>query len=168
MYIRFIESIQKYDITKLLRLSYKSNIKNAISKYAYNSIIPHNVIGNIKLVLDTMNIVVKQKAIRDKEELYRAVANEINIPVKRVQELYNVYTGNTKTQPLEIYSYTEEQEEIQQVYQKMHGDYTNETEARIAGDNLRQDIAKALRKLRHPSRSKKLEDYLDGNIIIDN
>lgn len=225
VYIGFIESIQKYDIhysdnNGITLLSYsdyhiKRNIKNAISKYAYNSIIPHNVIDNIKLVLDTMNMVVKQKAIRDKEELYRAVANEINMPVKRVQELYNVYTRNTKTQPLEIYSDTEEQEEIQQAYRKMHGDYTNETEARIAGDNLRKDIAKALgilnsrerkivilrfgldggrartleevakefnvtrdrirqieakalRKLRHPSRSKKLEDYLDGNIIIDN
>ena len=35
------------------------------------------------------------------------------------------------------------------------------SEFKVTRDRIRQIEAKALRKLRHPSRSKKLKDYLD-------
>ncbi|MBQ8136812.1 MAG: RNA polymerase sigma factor RpoD, partial [Clostridia bacterium] len=34
-------------------------------------------------------------------------------------------------------------------------------EIKVTRERIRQIAAKALRKLRHPSRSKKLKDYLD-------
>ena len=48
-----------------------------------------------------------------------------------------------------------------EIYTQKQGDKPQKVKIDITRERIRQIEAKALRKLRHPSRSRKLRDYLD-------